>query len=84
MHDLPAWAVAGVPTILEQGQTVAREKYLYDSIDKSWLPVVWHLPVQQYPFIAVYDAQHLNNLERELVRRTRQEGGRILWVSTAE
>ena len=53
---------------------------VYDFDDMLYLPAVLNLPVEQFDFIFVDEAQDLSSLQLDLVMRVRRPGGRRLFV----
>ncbi|MGG6281857.1 UvrD-helicase domain-containing protein [Leptolyngbya sp. AN03gr2] len=70
-----------VDWIKKLGMEAARQDGLVDYIDMIWLPVVWHLPIMQYQWVLVDEAQDLSKCQLEIVMRARAQGGRMLLVA---
>lgn len=70
----------GVERALEWGAQQAANDRVIDFTDMIWLPLYLKLPLSQYPWIFIDEAQDLNVCQRELVLRLRAPGGRFLFV----
>ena len=66
--------------ILAQGQDLARREGTIDFDDMLYLPVAWNLPLQQFEWVFVDEAQDLSPAQLELVLRCRAPGGRMVFV----
>jgi len=64
--------------ILEYGIHISRESISYE--DMVWLPNTLNLPVSDYDFLCVDEAQDLNKAQLELVLKAHSEGARGIYV----
>jgi DNA helicase-2/ATP-dependent DNA helicase PcrA len=64
--------------VLEYGIHIAGESVSYE--DMVWLPNVLNLPVGNYDFLCVDEAQDLNKAQLELVLKAHAEGARGIYV----
>lgn len=76
----PSFLFPAVPIILQQGQTVAREKKIIDFTDQIWLPIVWNLPIPQYGFVLGDESQDWSRCQLAVVIKAIAPGGRFLGV----
>ncbi|HEY9632073.1 MAG TPA: UvrD-helicase domain-containing protein [Coleofasciculaceae cyanobacterium] len=67
-----------VCSVLEYGLHIAPESVSYE--DMVWLPNVLNLPVGNYDFLCVDEAQDLNKAQLELVLKAHSEGARGIYV----
>ena len=67
-----------VCNVLEYGIRIAGECISYE--DMVWLPNVLNLPVGNYDFLCVDEAQDLNKAQLELVLKAHSEGARGIYV----
>lgn len=51
-----------------------------DFDDQLYLPILWDLPLPQYDWVLVDEAQDTNPIQREIIRRSLKPGGRLLAV----
>lgn len=66
--------------LLRRRYEVLREHGVYDFEDMLYLPAVLKLPVPQYDFVFVDEAQDLSAVQLEVVLRAVKPGGRRLFV----
>lgn len=68
--------------LLGHGNEKAKEPFNWaiDFTDQLYLPVLWDLPLPQYDWVLVDEAQDTNAIQRELIRRSLRAGGRLLAV----
>lgn len=59
---------------------VLKQHLIYDFEDMLYVPAVMKLPIPQYDFVFVDEAQDLSALQLEVVLRAVREGGRRLFV----
>jgi DNA helicase-2/ATP-dependent DNA helicase PcrA len=64
--------------VLEYGIHIAGESIAYE--DMVWLPNILNLPVGNYDFLCVDEAQDLNKAQLELVLKAHSEGARGIYV----
>ncbi|HEY9711120.1 MAG TPA: 3'-5' exonuclease, partial [Oculatellaceae cyanobacterium] len=69
---------SAVADILERGVYLAPEKISYE--DMVWLPNFLDLPLSDYDFICVDEAQDLNKAQLDLVLRAHSHGARGIYV----
>ena len=77
---LPDDVLPALSTVLQQGQDLARREGTIDFDDMLYLPVAWNLPLQQFEWVFVDEAQDLSPAQLELVLRCRAPGGRMVFV----
>lgn len=65
---------AAVGLVVERSMT---ETQTVSFDDMDWLPVVLNLPLRQYDFIGVDEAQDLNKTQAELIFRSLKKSGRV-------
>ncbi len=58
----------------------ANEERLIDFNDQLWLPIITNIPVRQYDWVIVDEAQDLSPVQRELLRMSLKDDGRLLAV----
>lgn len=80
--DVPDRALlSGVAIILDRGITLAQYgAKCIDFTDMLWLPLVLDLPVAQFDWVFVDEAQDLNAAQLALVLKARAPGGRMVFV----
>lgn len=68
--------------LLKLGIDAARKQFEWsvDFTDQLYLPVLWDLPLPQYDWVLVDEAQDTNGIQRELIRRSLRPGGRLIAV----
>lgn len=66
--------------LLQQRYDAVREQSLYDFDDMLYLPAVLNLPVEQFDFVFVDEAQDLSAVQLKVVLRAVKPGGRTLFV----
>jgi len=77
---IPDDVLPALATLLQQGQELARREGTIDFDDMLYLPVAWNLPLQQFEWVFVDEAQDLSPAQLELVLRCRAPGGRMVFV----
>ena len=77
---IPEDVSRALSTVLQQGQDLARREGTIDFDDMLYLPVAWNLPLQQFEWVFVDEAQDLSPAQLELVLRCRAPGGRMVFV----
>lgn len=71
--------LAVVRSAMKQGVALGKEGVIsFD--DQIWLPLVWNLPIPQYDFVMVDEAQDLSKAKTELALRAVKPSGRSLFV----
>src|SRR5579883_1195382 len=80
-HDL-LWETiwSGVSSIIEQGIEQYQRERLIDFNDMVYLPTALHLPMPQFDFLFIDEAQDLNRAQLELVLACTSPQGRLLFV----
>lgn len=68
--------------ILQLSNDASQEPYAWriDFDDQLYLPLLWDLPLPQYDWVLVDEAQDTNKVQREFLRRSLKPGGRLLAV----
>lgn len=76
--------------ITDEGAVIALTKHilnesadqykLIDYDDQLWMPVIARIPVKRYDWVIVDEAQDLSPVQRELVRMSLKDDGRLLAV----
>ena len=77
---IPDDVLHALTTLLSQGQELARREGTIDFDDMLYLPLAWNLPLQQFEWVFVDEAQDLSPAQLELVLRCRAPGGRMVFV----
>ncbi len=63
---------------IKRGIEIVHEVYSFD--DMLYIPLVLNLPLRQYDWVCVDEAQDSNALRRLMAVRMTKEGGRRMWV----
>ncbi|WP_268244389.1 UvrD-helicase domain-containing protein [Deinococcus ruber] len=79
-HALERQCHLEVRTLLRRRLDVLKTQGIYDYEDMLHLPAALGLPVEQFDFVFVDEAQDLNAVQLELVLRAMSPGGRRLFV----
>lgn len=79
-HGLEVQCHREIRHLLRARLDVLKQHLIYDYEDMLYLPAVLKLPIPQYDFVFVDEAQDLSAVQLEVVLRAVREGGRRLFV----
>lgn len=79
-HGLELQCHREVRHLLRARLEVLKQHLIYDYEDMLYVPAVLKLPIPQYDFVFVDEAQDLSAVQLEVVLRAVREGGRRLFV----
>ncbi len=82
LYDKEEWAVVwhGVKQILAAGEKQAKELCIIDFDDQVYLPIIWNLTPEKKDWIFIDECQDLNAARLELIIRSVNGKGRLLFV----
>lgn len=80
--DEDEWPIiwTGIEDILSAGEIQAKRLGIIDFDDQIWLPVIWNLTPEKKDWIFVDESQDLNAARLELIIRSVNGTGRLLFV----
>lgn len=72
--------IAYMPTLFARAEEIARNTGAINFDEMVYYPAKWELPLAQYDWLFVDEAQDLNRVQQALAYRMIAPGGRSLWV----
>lgn len=79
-HYVDPDIIQAVRSLLDDGYREAIQTGRIDFTDMIWVPIHGNMTCKQFDFVLVDEAQDLNELQIEFVRRTIAPGGRSMFV----